>query len=961
MKFYDAAANSVIEEVKTSSESGLTAAEASERLSQNGKNELDQGKKKSIFVKFLEQFKDAMIIVLLCAAIISSIISIVENQYYDLIDAGLILLIVIVNAIIGVTQEAKAEAALDALKNMNKPFCKVIRDGEMIKIKSEELVVGDLVVLEAGDIVPADMRLIEAMSLKVEESALTGESVPSEKDAEIVCDADAPLGDRKNMVYSSGVVSYGRGKGVVVATGMGTEVGKIAKMLGEHDDQQTPLQVQLAKTAKVLSIIILAIAAIIFVAKICMSIGGETPMADTIIGSFMTAVAIAVAAIPEGLPAVVTIVLAIGVQRMSEKRAIIRNLPAVETLGCCEVICSDKTGTLTLNQMTVKDLYTTSAKSYEVDNENKKDDYSVDMLIKGMTLCNDTIVSDGKLHGDPTETALVAYARLIGYDSEDMIKSNPRIDEIPFDSKRKLMSTVHQTSDGKIAFIKGAPDILIERCTEILDGDKIRKITADDVKNIKAANSKMAHKALRVLAVALKKSELSAEKLESNMVFVGLVGMIDPPRPEVKEAVKVCKRAGMRPIMITGDHIDTASAIAEQIGILRKGDWVITGAELDKLSDEEFHKNLHKYRVFARVSPENKVRIVKAFKSFKKICAMTGDGVNDAPSIKAADIGIGMGITGTDVSKGAADMVLADDNFATIIAAVEEGRKVYSNITKAIQFLLSANIAEVLCLFIATVFLSIGVKGGVEFLSPVMILWVNLVTDSLPALALGMEPAEKDIMNYPPRKTGKSMFSGKIGRDILIQGVVQTGLVMLAYCIGSYVMEGAHQALDHKEGMTMAFITLSFIQLFHAYNMRSQTHTIFNKKLLKNKMMNISFIVGVILMVLAVNLDTWIPGEIEIFGTTQINAVDWVICIACAFSIIPAVEIQKLIENAIKKSKAKKANDAELSEEEILVKLDSDFDNAMIEYLNSKGGKVEYEEDAEKVEEPTKNDTKNEK
>lgn len=961
MKFYDAAANSVIEEVKTSAESGLTAAEASERLSQNGKNELDQGKKKSIFVKFLEQFKDAMIIVLLCAAIISSIISIVEKQYYDLIDAGLILLIVIVNAIIGVTQEAKAEAALDALKNMNKPFCKVIRDGEMIKIKSEELVVGDLVVLEAGDIVPADIRLIEAMSLKVEESALTGESVPSEKDAEIVCDTDAPLGDRKNMVYSSGIVSYGRGKGVVVATGMGTEVGKIAKMLGEHDDQQTPLQVQLAKTAKVLSIIILAIAAIIFVAKICMSIGGETPMADTIIGSFMTAVAIAVAAIPEGLPAVVTIVLAIGVQRMSEKRAIIRNLPAVETLGCCEVICSDKTGTLTLNQMTVKDLYTTSAKSYEVDNENKKDDYSVDMLIKGMTLCNDTIVSDGKLHGDPTETALVAYARLIGYDSEDMIKSNPRIDEIPFDSKRKLMSTVHQTSDGKIAFIKGAPDILIERCTEILDGDKIRKITADDVKNIKAANSKMAHKALRVLAVALKKSELSAEKLESNMVFVGLVGMIDPPRPEVKEAVKVCKRAGMRPIMITGDHIDTASAIAEQIGILRKGDWVITGAELDKLSDEEFHKNLHKYRVFARVSPENKVRIVKAFKSFKKICAMTGDGVNDAPSIKAADIGIGMGITGTDVSKGAADMVLADDNFATIIAAVEEGRKVYSNITKAIQFLLSANIAEVLCLFIATVFLSIGVKGGVEFLSPVMILWVNLVTDSLPALALGMEPAEKDIMNYPPRKTGKSMFSGKIGRDILIQGVVQTGLVMLAYCIGSYVMEGAHQALDHKEGMTMAFITLSFIQLFHAYNMRSQTHTIFNKKLLKNKMMNISFIVGVILMVLAVNLDTWIPGEIEIFGTTQINAVDWVICIACAFSIIPAVEIQKLIENAIKKSKAKKANDAELSEEEILVKLDSDFDNAMIEYLNSKGGKVEYEEDAEKVEEPTKNDTKNEK
>lgn len=961
MKFFSNDFKSVIDEVKTSEEKGLTSAEAAERLAANGKNELDQGKKKSIFVKFLEQFKDAMIIVLLCAAVVSAVISVVEKNYYDLIDSGLILVIVIVNAIIGVTQEAKAEAALDALKNMNKPFCKVIRDGEMVKIKSEELVVGDLVVLEAGDIVPADMRLIEAMSLKVEESALTGESVPSEKDAEAICDEEAPLGDRKNMVYSSGIVSYGRGKGVVVGTGMNTEVGKIAKMLGEHEDEQTPLQVQLAKTAKVLSVIVLAIAAVIFIAKVCMNIGGTTGMADTIIGSFMTAVAIAVAAIPEGLPAVVTIVLAIGVQRMSEKRAIIRNLPAVETLGCCEVICSDKTGTLTLNQMTVKGLYTTSAGSYEVDNENKKDDFSVDTLVKGMTLCNDTVFSDGKLHGDPTETALVAYARLIGYDSEDLIKSNPRVGEIPFDSKRKLMSTVHETKDGKVAFIKGAPDILIEKCTEILDGDKVRKITSDDVKNIKAANSAMAHKALRVLAVAFKKDKLELDGLESDMIFVGLVGMIDPPRPEVKEAVKVCKRAGMRPIMITGDHIDTASAIAEQIGILRKGDWVITGAELDKLSDEEFHKNLHKYRVFARVSPENKVRIVKAFKSFKKICAMTGDGVNDAPSIKTADIGIGMGITGTDVSKGAADMVLADDNFATIIAAVEEGRKVYSNITKAIQFLLSANIAEVLCLFIATVFLSIGVPGGVEFLTPVMILWVNLVTDSLPALALGMEPAEKDIMNYPPRKTGKSMFSGTIGRNILIQGIMQTALVMLAYCIGSYVMEGAHAALDHKEGMTMAFITLSFIQLFHAYNMRSQTHTIFNKKLFKNKMMNLSFIIGVVLMVLAVNIDSWIPGEIEIFGTTQITAVDWVICIACAFAIVPIVEIQKVIENAINKKKVQKTGISELTEEEVLVKLDADFDNNMIEYFNSKGGKVEFEENAEALKEGKVSENKDEK
>jgi len=926
MKFYNVSAKEAVESLATS-DSGLTPEEASKRLAEYGRNELDKGKKRNIILKFFDQFKDIMIIVLLVAAVVSAVIAIVQKEYADLLDAGIILLIVIVNAIIGLVQSEKAEAALEALKNMNKPICKVIRGGEVVKVKSEELVPGDIVVLEAGDVVPADIRLIETASMKIEEAALTGESVPTEKDCEAICPEDAPLGDRKNMAYSTGIVTYGRGKGVVTATGMKTEVGKIAKMLSEADNEDTPLQKQLAKTAKVLSAIVLIIAVIIFAASLYRGWGGN--MVDVIIESFMTAVAIAVAAIPEGLPAVVTIVLAIGVQRMSERRAIIRHLPAVETLGCCEVICSDKTGTLTLNQMTVKGVFTLSAGSYEVEKEDKKADYSVDLLIKGMVLCNDTVIGeDGKLLGDPTETALVAYAQSLGLDAQKIKNENERINEIPFDSKRKLMSTVNKGAEATRAYIKGAPDILIEKCSKILDGENIRPITQDDIKTISEANKGMAKKALRVLAVAIKIDNIDKlETLEQDMIFVGLVGMIDPPRPEVKEAVRVCRRAGMRPIMITGDHVDTASAIAKEIGILRHGDWVITGAELDKMSDEEFHKNLHKYRVFARVSPENKVRIVKAFKTFKKIVAMTGDGVNDAPSIKSADIGIGMGITGTDVSKGAADMVLADDNFATIIAAVEEGRKVYANITKAIQFLLSANIAEVLCLFISTVFLTI-IQPDLKFLTPVMILWVNLVTDSLPALALGKEPAEKDIMDYPPRKTGQSLFAGKIGRDILIQGIMQTGLVMLAFCIGAFVMQSQHPWIhDNKEGMTMGFITLCFIQLFHAYNMRSQTHTIFNKRFFKNGIMNIAFLVGAALTVLAAYIDVW--ANTEIFGTVALTPIDWLICIACAFAIVPLVEIQKIIENAVKKAKEKKSHRAEMSEEEILSELDENFNKSM--------------------------------
>ncbi|MBO7178562.1 MAG: HAD-IC family P-type ATPase, partial [Clostridia bacterium] len=702
-QFFTSEVEEVIKELETS-ESGLTSTEAKARLEKNGKNALDEAAKRPMILRFFDQFKDLMIIVLLVAAVVSGILSIVQQEYSELIDSGLILLIVVVNAIIGLVQEGKAEKSLEALKNMNKPFTKVVRDGNLEKISSEELVVGDLVVLEAGDMVPADMRIIKSSSLQIEEAALTGESVPVNKHTNALTNEEAPLGDRACMAFSSGTVSFGRGEGIVTATGMNTEVGKIAKMLNEKTDNTTPLQKQLAKTAKVLSVAVLAIAAVIFVASVIIGLTGPDASEDifgTIIDGFMTAVAIAVAAIPEGLPAVVTIVLAIGVQRMSERKAIVRNLPAVETLGCCEIICSDKTGTITLNQMTVKELYTTEGGIISDADEVGGD---VNTLVRVMTLCNDTQESEGKLVGDPTETALIAYARKKDL---DVSKTYERVDEIPFDSKRKLMSTVNDVDGEKIIHVKGAPDILLDRCVSILDGGKVRDITAEDKENILKANGDMAEKALRVLAYAIKTGEEDREKFEENLVFVGLTGMIDPARDEVKEAVAICKRAGIRAIMITGDHAKTAAAIAREVGIIDSPDQeVLTGAELDKMSDEEYLSQIEKYRVYARVSPENKVRIVTAYRSLDKVVAMTGDGVNDAPSIKKADIGIGMGITGTDVSKGASDMVLADDNFATIVSAVEEGRKVYSNIKKAIQYLLSANIAEVLCLFISVVIIS---------------------------------------------------------------------------------------------------------------------------------------------------------------------------------------------------------------------------------------------------------------
>ena len=878
----------------SATEEGLSSAEAEKRAAEYGKNALKEAKKKSLIVKFLEQFKDVMIIVLIVAAIVSAVIALVQGEYSELIDAGVILLIVILNAVIGVIQENKAENAMEALKNMNKAFSKVLRDGEWRHLASEEIVPGDIVKLEAGDIVPADMRLISSASLKIEEAALTGESVPAEKDAEKVVAADAPLGDRADMAYSGGTVAYGRGTGVVTHTGMSTEVGKIATMLTDGSQQTSPLQKQLGKTAKLLSILVLAVAAVIFIVQ-------AVREPDNIMEAFMTAVAIAVAAIPEGLPAVVTIVLAIGVQRMSKRNAIVKNLPSVETLGCCEVICSDKTGTLTLNQMTVKGYYLPDCGFRSVDEDGASDGEDFKTFLRAMALCNDTEKTSEGLSGDPTETALVAYAEDCGYDYHKLLADYPRVDEIPFDSVRKLMTTVNEHDGVREANVKGASDMLLPLCTKIMVGDEVRDITGKDVEEIRKANSRMAKKALRVLGVAVKSGDLERGSLESELVFVGLVGMIDPPRAEVKEAVRVCKEAGMRPIMITGDHIDTASAIAADIGILREGDKVILGADLDKMSDEEFAATIEQYSVFARVSPENKVRIVTTYQGKGKVVAMTGDGVNDAPSIKRADIGIGMGITGTDVSKGAADLVLADDNFATIIGAVEEGRKIFANIKKAIQFLLSANIAEVLCLFIATMM-------NIPFLTPLMILWINLVTDSLPALSLGMEEAESDVMKKKPRKSNASLFAGRTGVDIVIQGIIQTGLVMAAFFIGTNIFE-AMDGARHEEAMTMAFVSLALIQLFHSFSMRSQDHSILNRKLFANKYINLSFLIGVALTVFIVV----VPGVNTAFGTVMINGVEWAISISVAFAVIPCVEIYKLIVRLIQKHMAKKAASAEAS------------------------------------------------
>lgn len=868
-----------------SSENGLTSAQAAERLQANGKNALAEARKKPAILKFLSQFTDPMIIVLLAAAVISAVLAGVNGDPIELIDSGVILLIVIINAIIGFVQENKAENALEALKARNKPFVKVIRDGEQTVIPSEDLVVGDIVVLEAGDVVPADMRLIQSASLKIEEAALTGESVPVEKNADCIVDEKAPLGDRHNMAFSGSTVTYGRGRGTVTATGMSTEMGKIAQMLTEVKEDPSPLNKQLAKTAKILSFLVLGIAIVIFIVNLCAHISTGLNV-NVFMDAFMTAVAIAVAAIPEGLPAVVTIVLAMGVQKMSKRNAIVKNLPSVETLGCCEIICSDKTGTLTLNKMTVKDTYCPAGEE--------------ELLNRIMALCNDTVVSKNGLQGDPTETALVDYFIKQQGDFAALTAQYPRVNEKPFDSVRKLMTTVHENGGKKYSYTKGAPDMLLAKCTHVLTDKGIRKLTPDDEAAIKEANRGMAQKALRVLAAAYKEGD---DVSEEGMIFVGLTGMIDPPRPEVKAAVAECRTAGIHALMITGDHMDTACAIARELDILRDGDLTATGAELDKMTDEYLYENINRFSVFARVSPENKVRIVKAFRANGKVTAMTGDGVNDAPSIKEADIGIGMGITGTQVSKEAADMVLTDDNFATIVGAVEEGRKIFSNITKAIQFLLSANIAEVLCLFIVEMISLISGQPQV-FLSPIMILWVNLVTDSFPALSLGTEKAEKDVMKMPPRKNNSSLFAGQMGKDIIVQGIMQTALVMLSYLLGQYVITDGVE--HHAEPMTMAFISLCFIQLFHAFNMRSQRNSVLNGKFFSNKPLDISALIGIGLTLFVVLT----PGVKTVFiegagNDFMLSPVEWLVSIGVAVAIIPLVELQKLIEKFVR-SRAKK-------------------------------------------------------
>ncbi len=870
MKHWHTAEVEEIYNMLETGENGLSSQEAELRLQEHGKNALKEVKGPSLFMRFITQFKDVMVLVLLAAAIISGALG-------ELTDAIIILSIVIINAVIGVVQESKAEHALEALKKMSRPYARVIRDGEIKSIKREDIVPGDLVELEAGDYVPADLRLIQSASLKIQESTLTGESTAVEKYIEALDDSDLPLGDRKNMAYSSSIITYGRGSGLVVSAGMDTEVGKIAEYISDGDiGTETPLKLRLNATGKILSIAVLCAAIVIFITGM---IQGRNPF-----DMFMTSVSLAVAAIPEGMLAIVTVVLAIGVRKMSGRKAIIRKLPAVETLGSTQIICSDKTGTLTLNKMNVERIYIPGSKVRN--NPAKANSYNTEMLMNVMVLCNDarlTLGNEGiKTIGDPTETALIQYAFNSGFNKNTMERMHHREYELPFDSDRKLMTTINRFDPGLKVMVKGAPDILIEKCSKILTDGKVRAITDNDIQTAEKANASMTEKALRVLAYAYDDIEIldpgaDSDTLENNLIFVGLTGMIDPPRQEAKEAIRVCKRAGMRAVMITGDHRNTAYAIAKQLGMVKNETGVITGRELDKISEKQLARTIGKYSVFARVSPEHKVRIVKAWKSRGKIVAMTGDGVNDAPALKAADIGIGMGITGTDVSKSVADMVLADDNFATIIVAVEEGRRTYDNIRKAIQFLLSANTAEVLAVFTATLF-------NWNFLFPIHILWINLVTDSFPALALGLENAEPGIMNRKPRNASKSLFSGIIGVNIVYQGVFQAAITLLLYMF-------ALSLYGKDIAVTMAFLVLGLIQLFHVLNVRSATSTIFRKGFFSNGLLFISLAFAGLMQISVVLL----PALNSVFKTVPLTGIQWLLAIGAAFMIIPLVEIAKLI------------------------------------------------------------------
>jgi len=894
MKHYLSHADDVIKATE-SNKDGLSSSEAEKRLAKNGKNKLIEAKKESMIHRFLKQLCEPMTVILLVAAVISAGVEIYEGIHSGHMgfpsDVVIILAVVIINAVLGVLQESKAEKAIEALQEMSKAQSKVIRDGKQIFIASEEIVVGDIIVLEAGDSVPADARIIECASMKIEEAALTGESVPVDKKVDALKAAengDVALGDRKNMVFMGSTVVYGRGMAVVTATGMETEMGKIANALAQAEEGKTPLQIKLAGLSKILTYLVIGICVVIFGVQLIRDGIGFEP----ILNSFMIAISLAVAAIPEGLATVVTIVLSIGVTNMSKRNAIIRKLTAVETLGCTQIICSDKTGTLTQNKMTVVDYF--------------GDDESI--LANAMSLCSDAQfdVEANTAVGEPTECALVNYAEKLGLSKNIQKNEFVRIGEVPFDSGRKMMSTIHKTADGSlIQFTKGAPDELLKRCTKALIGGKVVELSESVRADILAANKGMADRALRVLAAAKKElssepSVYDSESVECDLCFIGLVGMIDPVRPEVKPAIDECRSAGIRPIMITGDHKDTAVAIAMQLGIITDASQAITGAELDEISDEDFDTAVEKYSVYARVQPEHKTRIVNAWRKKGMVTAMTGDGVNDAPSIKNADIGVGMGITGTDVTKNVADMILADDNFATIVSAVGEGRRIYDNIRKAIQFLLASNLSEVLTIFFATLF-------GFTIFAPVHLLWINLITDCFPALALGMEKPEASIMKRKPRDSKEGIFAGGLGFAVAYQGVLVTVITMISYVIGRYWLAGLHHAeaiaagtySAEMLGTSMAFLTLSLCEICHAFNMRSLHGSIF-----KIKGQNLWLWGAGVLSLLLTTLVVEVDFLANAFELAHLDIMEYAIALGLAILIIPIVEIIKVIHRAIDKRNA---------------------------------------------------------
>ena len=872
MKFYFEEINKVLEKFN-STPNGLTSKEATNRVKTYGKNELAKEKKDSIIKKFINQLADPMTLVLLAAAGVSIGVSIYSGESF--IDVFIILFVVFSNSILGVYQEFKAEKAIDALKKLSKSTTKIRRDGDVKSINTSEIVPGDIILFESGDAIPADARIIVSNSLKIEESALTGESVPIEKTSNVIKknkDNGLPINDQKNMVYSGSTVAYGRGEAVVVATGMNTQMGSIAKFINKTVDEKTPLQKRLTHLGKTLSFIVIAICTFIFIFSLITRSNLNT---ENILDIFMISVSLAVAAIPSGLAAVVTIQLAIGVTKMAKHNAIIRKLTAVETLGCTQIICSDKTGTLTQNKMTVVEDFA----------------FDKNFLSSAFVLCNDTKKDkNGNSIGDPTEVALFDFAKK-SINSKNLEK---RISEIPFDSNRKMMSTFHKYTKKIIQYTKGAPDVILQNCTHYIENSNIYKLNEKIRKEIVSKNKDMAQRALRVLAAACKfyddmPQNLSSELCESKMIFVGLVGIIDPVRPEALKAVKSCKSAGILPIMITGDHKDTAVAIGKQLNIIENESQAITGVELDKISDKELKKIIYSISVYARVQPSHKVRIVECFKNLGKVVAMTGDGVNDAPSIKRADIGIGMGITGTDVTKNVADMILADDNFATIVSAVKEGRRIYDNIKKAVQFLLSSNISEIISIFVATVL-------GFKIFSPIHILWINLVTDTFPALCLGVEAEEQNLMNYPPRSESESLFAGGLTFNIIYQGFLISLITLCSYFGGVIAETGRLQIVDSIYGTSMAFFTMSMAETFHSFNARSLKNSI-----LKLKSHNIYLIVSMIFSTFLINFVIYTPSLAKIFESTQIKSLEYFQCVALAFSIIPIVEVVKSFQRITQK------------------------------------------------------------